>query len=86
MEKLMPGDTVKIYVHGGYYHGKQLVSEEYSKVLSVEVSLDDRVVWLDNGEGNDPSGPYVNGRYDGPFGFYNIIEKFDGEIPPEDEE
>lgn len=82
MEKLMPGDTVKIYVHGGYYMGKELVSEEYGKVLSV----DGDSVWLDNGQGNDPSGPYVSGRYDGPFGFYNIIEKFDGEIPEEDEE
>lgn len=81
-DRMKVGDVVKIYVHGGHYMGEELVSEEYGAVLSV----DGDTIWLNNGEGNDPSGPYVNGRYEGPFGFYNIIEKFDGKIPEEEEE
>jgi len=50
-------------------HGAGVVSQENSIVLKV----DKRGVWLDNGNGNDPSGPFVKGVKEGCFGFWEEI-------------
>ena len=50
-------------------HGAGLVSKEAGVVLKVDKSG----VWLDNGGGNDPSGPFINGRMNGVFGFWEEI-------------
>lgn len=50
-------------------HGAGLVSQEESTVLKV----DKRGVWLDNGNGNRPSGPFVNGVKEGVYGFWEEI-------------
>ena len=51
-------------------HGAGVVSQEKSTVLKV----DKRGVWLDNGGGNRPSGPFVNGKMSGVFGFWEEIK------------
>lgn len=50
-------------------HGAGVRSEEIRTIEKV-----DRFgVWLSNGYGNDPSGPFVNGRKNGVFGFWEEI-------------
>jgi len=51
-------------------HGGGLVSYGEGIVLRV----DKYGVWLDNGGGNDPSGPFVNGIMQGVFGFWEEIK------------
>lgn len=65
-EKFNKGDTVQVYVHF-----VMVTPGEIKKVLRV----DKRGVWLDNGYGNDPSGPFVNGRHDLPPLGYQTIKK-----------
>ena len=44
-----------------------------SKGKGVIERVDEDGVWLSNGIGNDPSGPFVNGRKEGIFGFWEEI-------------
>jgi len=50
-------------------HGAGATSEEESVIEKVNKEG----VWLSNGLGNDPSGPFVNGKKDGVFGFWEEI-------------
>lgn len=50
-------------------HGAGVVTEEERTVLKVSREG----VWLDNGPGNDPSGPFVKGKKPGVFGFWEEI-------------
>lgn len=50
-------------------HGAGNISKESAVILKVNK----QGVWLDNGKGNDPSGPFVNGRKEGVFGFWEEI-------------
>ncbi len=50
-------------------HGAGVATEE---VRTVE-KVDKQGVWLSNGYGNDPSGPFVKGRKEGCFGFWEEI-------------
>jgi hypothetical protein len=50
-------------------HGAGVVTEEECIVLRV----DRDGVWLDNGVGNDPSGPFIDGKMQGVFGFWEEI-------------
>ena len=61
---MLPGTKVIKVLHGAGYS-----TEEHGVVLKV----DDAGVWLDNGEGNRPSGPFINNRMDGVFGFWEEI-------------
>ena len=60
------GDKVMVYVH--YI---VVIPSGIKTVLRV----DKHGVWLDNGYGNDPSGPFVNGRHDLPPLGYQTIKK-----------
>lgn len=58
-----------------YLHGAGVVTEE-ERVIA-KVTKDG--VWLSNGPHNDPTGPFVNGRMEGVFGFWQTIEPIKGE-------
>ena len=51
-------------------HGAGLESKEDAIVLKIDKNGG---VWLDNGEGNNPSGAYINGKKEGVFGFWEEI-------------
>ena len=53
-------------------HGAGVTTKENSKVVRVDK---DGGVWLDNGDGNSPSGPFINGKKSGVFGFWESIEE-----------
>ena len=59
-------------------HGAGVTTEEERIVLKVTKDG----VWLDNGPGNDPSGPFVNGRKTGVFGFWEEIAAIAAEEKP----
>jgi hypothetical protein len=50
-------------------HGFGIVTKDVATVLSSE----DGEVWLDNGPGNRPSGPFIGGLGEGSFGFWEEI-------------
>jgi hypothetical protein len=59
-------------------HGAGVVTEEERIVLRV----DRDGVWLDNGVGNDPSGPFIDGKRQGVFGFWEEIIPLAAEEKP----
>ena len=63
--KLLKGQKVIVVLHGG-----GLESRETKAVLKVDKEGN---VWLDNGDGNKPSGPYIEGKKEGVFGFWEEI-------------
>ena len=63
--KFKPGMKVIAYLHGA-----GLVTKEEREVLKVNK----KGVWLSNGKGNDPSGPFVGGKMQGVFGFWQEIK------------
>ena len=52
-------------------HGAGQVTEHEAVVAKVNK----KGVWLDNGQGNDPNGPFVDGKKEGVFGFWEEIKE-----------
>ncbi len=64
MKKFKKGMKVRCVLHGA-----GVVSEE-ERIIEF---IDKSGVWLSNGCGNRPSGPFVNGRKEGVYGFWEEI-------------
>lgn len=62
-QQFAPGAMVRLTLRGP----GDLQSSEERPVLRVD---EDGGVWLDNGKGNDPTGPFVDGKMPPVFGTY----------------
>ena len=62
------GDIVRCILHGA-----GVDTEEKREIERVDKSG----VWLSNGYGNRPSGPFVNGKREGVYGFWDEILPLD---------